>query len=137
MKINEAISLARNYSSVLYLNKVFPIKFRSFLLVTIFILFICATFCLSIIKIGTIYTPLFIPELAKYVYVLLSIESISLLLLFFTYALHAYSRYYRLGSVVKVFGNNTNRFLVTYDAGEVLLHTEKISFIEGLLSVPD
>ncbi|MBP9867188.1 MAG: ATP-dependent Clp protease ATP-binding subunit [Candidatus Pacebacteria bacterium] len=137
MKINEAISLARNYSSVLYLNKVFPIKFRSFLLVTIFILFICATFCLSIIKIGTIYTPLFIPELAKYVYVLLSIESISLLLLFFTYALHAYSRYYRLGSVVKVFGNNTNRFLVTYEAGEVLLHTEKISFIEGLLSVPD
>lgn len=143
MKLEEASKIARKYSNVILLNRIFPSFIRSILVSSSFGILLLLVIFLGGLEIESRYTFLtlelraLIEPLFGYEKILLLIPIILLLLFIFFYSLHTYSRYFILASLERVFVNNKNRLLVSYEAGEALLIYERDGFVHGLLGVPE
>ncbi len=142
MTLTEASLFAKKYSSVIFLNQIVPSFLRSILII---LSFVSMFFVISFAVILTLEQHYgFLPPFFKVVLALLSphqglavaILGIALLVFIFLYPLHLYSRFYSTRSIRRVFGNNNNRFRLTYEAGEVLLAAEDVGLVKGLLSTP-
>lgn len=141
MKLQEALTFAKKYSSAVFLNRIFPLMARDVVIVFSCIIFVTTTGILTILYLGSLYDIFpkeylsFLMALDRYQALFLFTDVLAALLLAVVYPLHSYARYYMLNSVKRVFGTHDNRFRVSYEAAEALLIGEKSGFVKGLLSV--
>lgn len=143
MKFQEALRLAKKYSSVIFLNHIISPFLRGILITFSFFISILVVILLGIREYALYQQSFF----EKYYTIVLLISSHTFLLfvilgimftIFITlYPLEMYFRYYFLNSVERDFDQNKERFVVSYEASLVLLQAEKSSFVEALLSLPD
>lgn len=133
MKFKEIIVLSKMYSNVIFLNSVFPILLRSFIINLSFIVIFFNSTLLIFSELESYY----IPFVSNYRDIILLVTAISFLLFIFFYSLHLYSRYFVLNSIVRVFNDNKKRFRASYEAGIVLVKSKEVGFVKSLLSVHD
>ena len=143
MTLHEASILATKYSSVIFLNRILPVRLRSVLISFSFIILLLAITVIAILEIEVRYHFL-TPEYAtllepvfEYRGIAGLVAVVSAFIFLFLYPLHLYSRYFLLGSIERVFGTNTRTFTVSYEAARVLLVLKKDGITNGLLAVPE
>ncbi len=143
MKFHEVVTIAKKYSSVVFLDRVFPNSLRFFLVPLSVVVFTASTLFFVAVEMSVrykltplAYTSIFAP-LVPYEKILFVTAIFSFIIFWFFYSLHTFSRYYMLASIERVFSSNKDRLLVSYEAGKALKVSESAGFVFGLLKVPE
>lgn len=143
MKLKDAIIIAKKYSNVIFLNTVFSPVARSLIISSsLFVLMVSfASFILLVV--GSNYTavPIELTSFSSFIfshkelYFLATLFSFAIFI--FSYSLELYSRYFLRASIGRVFSNNDDRVIVSYEASKVLLFNENEGFVKKLVNVPE
>lgn len=143
MKFLEALSFVKKYSHAIFLNRILPPYIRSILIVCSSLLFLILSIFLLLLLLEPRYGFLspeyhaLLLSLSLYEHTAILLASIAWLVYSITYSLHTYSRYFLLRSIERVFGSNTKRFLVSYEAANALGIANNEDLVEGLLATPE
>ncbi len=143
MKFKEVLKLAKNYSNVLFLNRILPPFLREVIIVVSFGALVVVSLLLLVLEIELRYFVL-IPEHRDILMYIVSYKNLIIIAtgIFFSvhlivHSLDMYSRYYTLMSIERVFVDNSKRLKVSYEVGCVLIRGEEDGFVNGLLSIPE
>jgi ATP-dependent Clp protease ATP-binding subunit ClpC len=143
MKFQEAYTWAQKYIHVIFLNRIVPEHLRDVLIVLVFNFLLLISLFLTAIKVLPLYVLIdpeyqaIVTSLNAYTYMYYVVVIILVSIFIFIYSLQAYSRYFTLASLERVFVSNENRFKITYESAVALLTSKESFFVDGLLSVKE